>query len=215
MAHYRVQGQALARALSLESGEGDLDAAALAAGVLNVVVSAAEAAPVLIAVDDAQWLDRETERLLAFALRRLRNERVGLLATVRIDDGPEPQELLSGLPDAYAVRHVVGPLTVGAVHDIIRGEIGSISRPMLLRLHEASGGNPLYALELARELAAPGMSQRLASRCAAADARAADGETSGRFVDGTRETLLVVALLATARARGCGGARRRARRTRS
>ena len=78
------QAHALARALSLESGEGDLDAAALSAGVLNTVVSAAAATPVLIAVDDAQWLDPETERLLAFVLRRLTSERVGLLATVRI-----------------------------------------------------------------------------------------------------------------------------------
>ena len=54
------QAHALARALWLESGDGDLDAAALAAGVLNIVVSAAEAGPVLIAVDDAQWLDWET-----------------------------------------------------------------------------------------------------------------------------------------------------------
>ena len=90
------QAHALARALSLESGEGELDAAALAAGVLNVVVSAASAVPVLIAVDDAQWLDPETERLLAFVLRRLTSERVGLLATVRIGgDEREPRELLS------------------------------------------------------------------------------------------------------------------------
>ena len=149
------QAKALAQALSLEPGEGDTDAAALAAGVLNTVVSAAAAAPVLIAVDDAQWLDPETERLLAFILRRLTNERVGLLATVRIAlDEREPRELLSALPDEHAVRHVVGPLTVGALHEIIRTEIGSISRPTLLRLHEASGGNPLYALELGRELAA-------------------------------------------------------------
>ena len=193
-----VPGPRARSALSLESGEGDLDAAALSAGVLNTVVSAAAAAPVLIAVDDAQWLDPETERLLAFVLRRLTSERVGLLATVRIAvDEREPRELLAALPDEHAVRHVVGPLTVGALHEIIRTEIGSISRPTLLRLHEASGGNPLYALELARELAAldhelnageplrvPSTLERLME------------SRLGAVPEETRETLLAVALLA-------------------
>ena len=192
------QANALAQALSLEPGEGDLDAAALAAGVLNTVVSAAAAAPVLIAVDDAQWLDPETERLLAFVLRRLTNERVGLLATVRIAlDEREPRELLSALPDEHAVRHVVGPLTVGALHEIIRAEIGSISRPTLLRLHEASGGNPLYALELARELAAldhePNAGEPL--RVPSTLERLMESRL-GAVPDETRETLLAVALLA-------------------
>ena len=192
------QANALARALSLEPGEGDLDAAALSAGVLNTVVSAAAAAPVLIAVDDAQWLDPETERLLAFVLRRLTNERVGLLATVRIAaDEREPRELLAALPDEHAVRHVIGPLTVGALHEIIRTEIGSISRPTLLRLHEASGGNPLYALELARELAAldhePNAGEPL--RVPSTLERLMESRL-GAVPDETRETLLAVALLA-------------------
>ena len=166
--------------------------------MLNTVVSAAAAAPVLIAVDDAQWLDPETERLLAFILRRLTNERVGLLATVRIAlDEREPRELLSALPDEHAVRHVVGPLTVGALHEIIRAEIGSISRPTLLRLHEASGGNPLYALELARELAAvdhePNAGEPL--RVPSTLERLMESRL-GAVPDETRETLLAVALLA-------------------
>ncbi len=192
------QAHALARALSLEPGDGDLDAAALSAGVLNTVVSAAAAAPVLIAVDDAQWLDPETERLLAFVLRRLTSEHVGLLATVRIAvDEREPRELLAALPDEHAVRHVVGPLTVGALHEIIRTEIGSISRPTLLRLHEASGGNPLYALELARELAAldhePNAGEPL--RVPSTLERLMESRL-GAVPEETRETLLAVALLA-------------------
>ena len=194
------QAKALAQALSLEPGEGDLDAAALSAGVLNTVVSAAAAAPVLIAVDDAQWLDPETERLLAFVLRRVTSERVGLLATMRIAvDEREPRELLAALPDEHAVRHVIGPLTVGALHEIIRTKIGSISRPTLLRLHEASGGNPLYALELARELALdhePNAGEPL--RVPSTLERLMESRL-GAVPEEARETLLAVALLAQPR----------------
>ena len=121
---------------------------------------------------------------------------MGLLATVRLDDGPEPQVLLSSLPDAHAVRHVVGPLTVGAVHDIVRAEIGSISRPLLMRLHESSDGNPLYALELARALAASGHEPEAGEPLALPPTLERLTEKNLAVVDDdVRETLLVVALL--------------------
>ena len=51
----------------------------------------------------------------------------------------------------------VGPLSLGATHQLLRSRLSyTFARPTLLRLHEASGGNPLYALELARALLAEG-----------------------------------------------------------
>ena len=47
----------------------------------------------------------------------------------------------------------VGPLSPGALHAILQPRLGrAVARPTLLRLHEASGGNPFFALELARAL---------------------------------------------------------------
>ena len=47
----------------------------------------------------------------------------------------------------------VGPLSAGALQSILRPRLGRVfARPTLLRLHEASGGNPFFALELARAL---------------------------------------------------------------
>jgi DNA-binding CsgD family transcriptional regulator/tetratricopeptide (TPR) repeat protein len=197
------QARALAQALSLEPAEGPIDAAALAAAVLNVLASAAGAAPVLIAVDDAQWLDPETERLLAFALRRVTSEPVGLLATVRRGAGvQEPRELLFALPEERVVRRSVGPLTVAAVHEIVRAEIGSVSRPTLLRLHEASGGNPLYALELARALQTLGHEPRAGEPLHVPSTLERLMENRlGAVPEDTRETLLAVALLAQPTAR--------------
>jgi DNA-binding CsgD family transcriptional regulator len=49
----------------------------------------------------------------------------------------------------------VGPLSLGATHRVVQARLGAIfARPTLLRVHEASGGNPFYALELARALTA-------------------------------------------------------------
>ena len=62
-----------------------------------------------------------------------------------------------GLGEAFAHRFAeirAGPLSLGALHHLIRTRLGArIPRPTLARLHEASGGNPMFALEFARSLA--------------------------------------------------------------
>lgn len=54
------------------------------------------------------------------------------------------------------VGHVpVGPLSLGAIHRLLQARLGrTFSRPTLMRVHEVSGGNPFYALELAAVLSA-------------------------------------------------------------
>jgi hypothetical protein len=74
------QRRALDVALVVEEpGRGGPDRRTVAAGLLTLVCRAAEIGPVLVAIDDGQWLDLPTTRALAFALRRLRREPVGLL----------------------------------------------------------------------------------------------------------------------------------------
>ena len=47
----------------------------------------------------------------------------------------------------------LGPLSVGALHELLRARFEvSFPRPVLLRIWETSGGNPFFALELARAL---------------------------------------------------------------
>ncbi|HEX9375965.1 MAG TPA: hypothetical protein VGB19_06995 [Actinomycetota bacterium] len=51
----------------------------------------------------------------------------------------------------------MGPLPLGSLYHLIRDHLGlSLARPMLLRLEELSGGNPFFALELARAWQARG-----------------------------------------------------------
>ena len=63
------QARALASALALEQGEPDT--LAVGAGVLSLLVEAAEETPALVVLDDAHWLDRASAEALAFAARRL------------------------------------------------------------------------------------------------------------------------------------------------
>jgi DNA-binding CsgD family transcriptional regulator len=142
------QRQALRAALHLEPpGHGETGSA-VAAGLLGCLRELGRIGPTLVAVDDLQWLDRSSADALAFAARRLGNSPVGVLAARRSD---EPGEFEDGS------RLVVGPLSLGAIRRMLRERMDmSFPRATLGRLHEISGGNPFYALELARALAARG-----------------------------------------------------------
>ena len=143
------QRQALEVALLLAEPHGAPPAPrAIAAAVLSSLRALARLRPVLVAVDDTQWLDRPTAATLEFAVRRLQpRDGVRFLLSRRLDaDGPGP--LASG--EGVKVLEV-GPLSLGALHRVITGQLGRpLHRPVLTRVHVASGGNPFYALELAR-----------------------------------------------------------------
>jgi DNA-binding CsgD family transcriptional regulator len=134
-----------------------LDARALGVALVTLLEDLASDAPVLLAIDDEQWMDASSAGTLAFALRRLQDVSVSLLVARRETDRPQ------ALDDAFAAERVeriaVGPLSVGALHVVVRDRLGAtLSRPAQVRLHELSGGNPFYAVELARAQAAEGQS---------------------------------------------------------
>jgi DNA-binding CsgD family transcriptional regulator len=129
-----------------------LDVRTLAVAVRTALELVAERGPVLLAIDDVQWLDASTTSALAFALRRLHETRVAVLLARRLGDGAGPPELEGAVGDRLE-RLRLTPLSAGAVHRLVQLRLGrSFARPTLLRLHEASGGNPFFALELARAL---------------------------------------------------------------
>jgi DNA-binding CsgD family transcriptional regulator len=125
----------------------DADPLARGRAVLATLRRLAGERPVVVAIDDVQWLDAASARALRFALRRLDAEPVGLLCAARPGDGDPVARVL----DPARVETVeVGPLGLGALRRVLAGTVDTISRPALRRIHEASGGNPLYAIELAR-----------------------------------------------------------------
>jgi DNA-binding CsgD family transcriptional regulator len=135
-----------------EAGDGS-DPRTLAVAVRSALEVVAADGPVVLAVDDVQWLDSSSADALAFALRRLRKDPVLLLLARRLDDGAEPSDLERAIEAERAERLRVGPLSVGAIQALLRARLDRVfSRPTLIKIHDASGGNPFYALELARAL---------------------------------------------------------------
>ena len=143
-----VQRIALDRAL-LRGGDADVpaDPHAVCAAAASVVRVLCEDRPLIVAVDDLPWLDRSTRRLLTYVVRRLRHERVGFLVTRRPEetgppfgpDGPEP------------VRVELGALGEEDLRAVLATHTGRVpSARTLRRVHEVSGGNPFYAMEITR-----------------------------------------------------------------
>jgi DNA-binding CsgD family transcriptional regulator len=144
------QRRALEQALLLDdSADGPADEQAIALAFLNTLRGLA-AERLVVAVDDVQWLDAPSLAALRFALGRLRHEPVAACVTTR---GAVPSWIRRALGDERLLEIEVGPLSVGALHEVLRKRVGMpLSRPTLLRLWETSGGNPFFALELARAL---------------------------------------------------------------
>jgi DNA-binding CsgD family transcriptional regulator len=136
----------------IESGE--LDQRAVATGFVSTLKALSSTAPVLVAVDDVPWLDGPTRRVLEFAARRLGGASVGLLVARRgSSDTPTPLALDRAGPEKGVERCCLGPLSAAALHQLLKESLGvSLPRPTLVRLQQACGGNPFYALEIAAAL---------------------------------------------------------------
>src|SRR5215213_5767304 len=146
--------RALELALLLEEAGGDtLDPRALGMAIRSALQLLAEDERLLVAIDDLQWFDASSARALAFALRRLDGSHVSLLLAERLVEGAQRSGPDQPLGRESAERLPVGPLSIGALHRFLRDRLGrAFARQTLLRIHERSGGNPFFALELARVL---------------------------------------------------------------
>jgi DNA-binding NarL/FixJ family response regulator len=155
------QRSALGRALVLEEVVGPHpDAHAAGVALLNALRGLASDRHVVLAVDDVQWLDAASAGALAYATRRLRAEHVGILLARRA--GLESSLLDELRRSGRAERFTdfdVGPLDVAALHQVVQAHLGvTLPRPLLAEVHQASGGNPFYALEIVRTLTRSGVS---------------------------------------------------------
>ncbi len=184
------QRRALRVALLLEdSGPTEVDGLTVAVALLGLLRLLATERPILVAVDDTQWLDRPSQLALEYAARRFDSARVCVLAAHRV---AEPRRL--ALDDAVHLH--VGPVTLAATHELLRIRLGkTFARPTLVRVHETAGGNPFFALELARALDGPGPASNEPLPVPGTLRELVAGRLE-RLPAQTQETLLVIAALA-------------------
>jgi DNA-binding CsgD family transcriptional regulator/tetratricopeptide (TPR) repeat protein len=150
-----LQRLAVDRVLLRAGSDGQVtDQRVVAAAFVSIVEILAAHGPVLIAIDDVQWLDPSSHTVIAFVGRRLRG-RVGVLLSERCDPDRGTAASLLQLGRPEDVRRIrLGPLTPGRLHEVVSSRLGrGLSRPTMGRISEISGGNPFYALELARAMA--------------------------------------------------------------
>jgi DNA-binding CsgD family transcriptional regulator len=192
-----VQQRALSAALLLsdatDNSPGDR---VVGVAVLGVLRALARSEPLILAIDDIQWLDVSSRRVLTFALRRLDREPIRLIASCRtgpLTDAAGATDL--GLPGE---RIVVGPVSIGSMQRIVQTRLSqTLSRPTLTRLHQATGGNPMMCLEMARALQRRGHEPTAGEPLPVpADLRVLVTERLRSLTDQTRELLLFAAGLA-------------------
>jgi DNA-binding CsgD family transcriptional regulator/tetratricopeptide (TPR) repeat protein len=162
------QSDALAVALLRSRGSAATETRAVGMATLGVFRALADQAPVVVAVDDVQWIDEDSAAVLAFALRRADPGLMRVLLARRLPGGarmPPARRGAAGRPRSRGVtgrvmaalsapgnvvRLAVTGLPLGALQEVTTRRLGRpLPRPLLQRIHEATGGNPLFALELA------------------------------------------------------------------
>jgi DNA-binding CsgD family transcriptional regulator/RecA/RadA recombinase len=144
------QRDALAAA-TLRSDPGAPEPRAIGTGLAGLLSLLAAHGPLLVVVDDEQWLDPPSHQALTFALRRIDAVPFGLV-TSRRSGTPGPAELAAAVPAPPWKRSLdLTGMTAAAIFHVVRQELGiTLGRPALIRITEASAGNPYIAVELAR-----------------------------------------------------------------
>jgi DNA-binding CsgD family transcriptional regulator len=136
------QRDALSVAFGLSAGPSP-SAFLVGLAVLGVLSEAAAEQPLLVAVDDAQWLDRASARALAFVARRLLAERIALLFAAR-----EPAGATPALPEL-----AVAPLGHRDARALLESVLPApLDDGVLERIVIETRGNPLALIELPRGL---------------------------------------------------------------
>jgi DNA-binding CsgD family transcriptional regulator len=148
-----AQRVAVDRVLSREAGdESATEPTTTAAALLSLVMALADEAPVLLAVDDLQWVDASSAQAIATISRRL-PARASVVGTLRTGDEGDPAAWLQAPQPSAAQRVRIGPMSETALERLVADRFGrTLSRAAWRHVLRVSRGNPFLALELARSI---------------------------------------------------------------
>ena len=176
---------------------GDAAAPVVAAASLGVLRAAAGDGPILLAVDDLQWLDAASAAALRFALRRLDDEPVRTLATLRSGTADGDREAIAAAGERLGLTSLgLDDLTL-----LLGDQLGRpFPRPVLRGIERMAAGNAFVALEIARAIDARGqVDADPATALSAEQIRRLVGDRLAELPDETRDALATVAALARPR----------------
>ncbi|WP_408639095.1 helix-turn-helix transcriptional regulator [Nocardiopsis endophytica] len=140
------QRAALRAVLGIDECAEAPDAMVVGLAVLTLLSDLAETAPLLVVVDDAQWIDRGSLDVLSFVARRVDGEPVTLLVGVRT------AAALPGFDKGYD-RLELGPLDGEAANRLLDQQPAPPTGRTRVRILEEAAGNPLALVELAHAAA--------------------------------------------------------------
>ncbi len=148
-----------------------------------LIVNLADHSPVLVLVDDCQWVDRDSLRFLSYLAQRIEGLPVAMLLAGRPLDSAvdEAQTIWAQLASRPAVVALYPrPLSESAAVALARERLGDEAAEEFCRsCHTATGGNPLFLRELLRALDAAGV---MPSVAAASEVQAVGPAAVSRFV---------------------------------
>lgn len=167
---YGVVNQLLTDLPASEPGSGlalrpDADPLAVGADLLSELGTLQTSGPVLVVIDDAQWADHRSAQAVVFVARRLRSDQVMILLSSR-SDAPDPRQLWErALAQSQLTRRLsLGGLTAEDLRRLSSSIDGVLLSPAASRrLHEHTGGHPLYARALLEELPAEALMEASAA----------------------------------------------------
>ncbi|MDX6621915.1 MAG: hypothetical protein QOK36_4301, partial [Gaiellales bacterium] len=194
------QAAALRGALALDGGEAG-DRFLIGAATLSLLAAAAEDLPLLVVVDDAQWLDVASADSIVFAARRLEADPIAVLFGVRNDEH-------RNFTVAGADELLVSGLDLDAATTLLEQEAGhAIQRTVAGRLHALTRGNPLALLSLDLEGATP-LGFSISSEPSATTVRVEDvfARRIGKLHETARGALLLAAISTTGQLHTLGAA---------
>jgi DNA-binding SARP family transcriptional activator len=152
-----TRGEAIAGGASAaELLQGPVNEAALADAFHDLVGAVAQEDPLILCVDDLQWADPQSRALLSQAARKLASEPCMFLFTCRTGEGDPGVArtviVLSETPAGWAGE--LAPLTRLELAELLEMRTSfdpaSEAPGFIDRLHEVSGGNPLFVVEVLR-----------------------------------------------------------------
>ena len=140
------QARALEAAFGINDGVAPAQFLVGLAALTLVTTAAATRRPLLIIVDDTQWLDQESADALGFLARRLYADRICMLVAMR--DSIEDRRSFDGLPSL-----ALAPLSDAASATLLDGAVPArLADHVRARLLAEAHGNPLALIEFGREL---------------------------------------------------------------